>query len=512
MRALLPLILAAVAAAAELLPGWPRTLPQPEIPPPAWARRDGHLVAVAPDGGERWRLALAPGAQVWTGDGGALVADATGLRLVDAAGTARGLPPLPGDVAPLGVDRGTASFTQGSAGWLLPPEGAAQRIALGEEALAPALVAGDESLWLTMRHLVHHSVEGTVLHRHGLPVGRGWSLRRGADGRPLVLSPAGLGWSVPAYQPGEDDERLGIVRPLPPDAPRERRLRAALAARDWLAAQALATGTAERAALARWAGWRLPPGAEDLDPVPRDPAEAALPERAWTGAAAPRARSTALRAMPDTLDRDRPLAGPGEAHEEPPAAERTAAGLAQGRLVWLAEDDGERAIATCREDGRPLWYTRWLPEPGLVAPGRSLALVDGRLLVGEGDARLLVLDAGDGATEHDLRPRRLPVLPGRTWPTPDGVVVLYPPGRDDRLGWIGRDGSERDESLPAPARWVLATPDGEVWAALTDGRVLAARSPGAWRPISLPPALVGARGAALHPDGVLADGRLWRWE
>jgi hypothetical protein len=289
-------------------------------------------------------------------------------------------------------------------------------------------------------------------------------------------------------------------------------MREALRRRDWAGAAALAVGTAEHAALAMYARLPVPPGAGDLSPLPRDPAETTLPEAGWSGAQAPRARPAVTPSGPPAgCDRNRPLVDAADAWPEEIDAQRTIDGLVLGMRSWQVEDDGERVTASCRDDGTLRWYTRWLPEPGLGAPARFLSLCQGRLLVGEGDARLLILDLGDGSVTCDVRLRRLPVLPGRTWPRGDGAVVLHPPGRDDHLGWIAADGSETDELLAASARWVLTLPDGEVWLSLRDGRTVAGSTPGAWRPISLPADLARGRSARVVEGGVAAGERRWVW-
>lgn len=508
------LVLAAALGAAELLPGWPVALPDFRAPPPAWRQEGGALVALAPDGRELRREPLRPGSLVWAGDGGALIADGDGLRGLDPRGGSGALPPLPRDVVPLGVDRGTASFAQGRSGWRLDrgPGALPQRIALPDEPLGPALVAGGESLWLTMLHLVHHDGATTTAHRHGLAAGRGWRLGRDAAGAPLVLAPDGRAWALPPWQPGPDDERLG--RPIAPaaDASREVRLREALRRHDWTAARTLAIGTAEHAALALYAGWPVPPGAADLAPIPRDPADTALPEAGWSGGAAPRARPAPQSDGPPAgIDRDRPLADADEPWDEDEAPQRTVDGLVVGQQAWQLVDDGERVTATCRDGAGLRWFSRWLPEPDLGAPAHFLDLRPGRLLVGAGDARLLILDAGNGVVLCDVRPQRVPVLPGRTWPRGDGAVVLHPPGRDDHLGWLSAPGREQDETLPAPARWLMVLPDGEVWLALADGRCLAGSAPGAWRPLALPEGLRLARAPRPVAGGVAAEGRRWPW-
>ncbi len=490
-------------------PGWPQPLAEPSLSPPAWARAEGELRALAADGTVRWRRELLPGAQLWPGRGGTLLADARGLRWLQADGSERVLPPLPVDVLPLGVDGEVAFFAQGAGGWRL--NGAAAHVTLPDEPLGTPLADGHASLWLTAWHLVWWDGSETVRHRHGLPAGRGWSLARAADGSPLVLAPDGHAWAIPPWQSGDDDERLGLPVVTPAGADRATRMRHALMHQDWPTAAGLAVGTAERAALALYADWPPPPGCADLAPIPCDPGELLLPEPAWRRAVAPRARAVPQPTVP-TQRSDTPLLDAAEACRPADSpAQRNRDGVVVGLRSWLVEDDGERTTAVCRDDGRLRWYVRWVSAGDCVVPGRSLALESGRLIVSEGDAHLIILDAEIGTVLLDVRPRRLPLLPGRTWPLPDGAVVLYPPGRDDRLGWFERSGAEHEEFLPAAARWLLALPDGEVWLSLVDGRTLAAHARGTWLPINLPTELAAAREVRLVDGGVAAGERCWRW-
>ncbi len=506
----LALCVALLAAADLVPPGWPVAIARPDLAPPGWARADGELRALAADGAVRWRRPLDPGAQLWPGLGGTLLADGRGLRWLDADCGERPLPPLPSDVLPLGVDGAVAFFAQDRVGWRL--DDAPVRISLPGEPLGVPLASGRTSLWLTQQRLVWSDGLRTVAHRHGLAAGRGWGLARDRSGAPLVLAPDGRAWAIPAQVPGQDDERLGLPVPPAAQADRETRIRLALARGDWPAARRDAIGRAEQAAVAMYAGDPPPSGSDDLAPLPRDPGELSLSEPAWSGGVAPRARAYPRPVVPAARLRDRPLRDdPQPCPAEDRAAQRLRDGLVVGQRAWSVEDDGERTTALCRDDGRVRWFTRWLSEPLLGAPGRSLILVDGRLLIADGDARLLVLEAGTGAIELDVRPRRLPLLPGRTWPVRDGVVVLFPPGRDDRLGRIHGDGREDEVFLPAPARWILVLPDGEVWLGLNDGRTVAGDGSGLWRELILPAELVAAGSLRLVDGGVASGQRYWPW-
>lgn len=523
-------------------PGWPVPAPNAALaeerdPDGCALQRSGrHLVMTDRSGLPAWQQLLEAGARTWTSADAALVADARGWRWVGLGGASQPLPPLPSGVDTLGVDGGAAFFAIGNRGWRLELLGSVWRaegeaaatfpaarpaeVDLGDEPLGRPLSGDHACLWLTMHRLVWWTGGAAHTVRHGLPAGRGWSLARGADGRVLVLAADGRSWAVPAWKPGDTgaDERLGLG--VPAEAAPAMRFRAALAARDWPAARILAGDAADRAALAMYSGEPPPAGADDLPALPRDPAELPLPATAWSGSQAPWARPEPLPGPPTGYDRLHPLLDQSDAGPDEAVPARTRDGLAIDARTWLAGDDGERAELACRDDGRLRWSARWLPEPGLGAPSRALALADGHLLVGEGDARLLAFAAGDGAPALDVRPRRTPVLPGRTWLRlraggVAGAIVLHPPGLDDRLGWIAADGAERGERLAQRARWLLSLPDGMRWIAFADGTARALDDSGVdatWQDLHLPADLLASSDPPrLVEGGVAAGSRRWPW-
>lgn len=505
-RAMLALLTALLVAGEPLpWPGWPQPADLPLPAPAGWVAVPGALLALAEDGSVRRRLPLAPGAQAWTAAEGALVADDRGLHWIGADGESRPLPPLPSGVHPLGIAGGAAFFAREARVWRLEADGRLTSAELPEPPLAAPLAAAATTWWLTPWHLVWwDGGAAPVAHRHGLPAGRGWALAWAADGTPLVTAPDGRQWAVPPYRAGEDDERLGRPGARGRDAAAS--WRAALAAGDWDEAARLAVTPWQRAATAWYAG--APDPAAEGDLLPEDPAWLAVPADGWPHACAPWAGMLlpavpARRAEPPLADAPRPWAAP------PVAA--VPGGIAVAERRWRLDDDGERVTLACEERGRLRWRRHAVSPAPLAAPAWSFAWQDGWLVLAEGDAWLWLVEGGTGRLHARLPARRLPLVPGCAWPLPGGrAVLLGPPGRDDHLAWLAPDREEL-EALPAPARWLLALPDGELWLALRDGRALAGRAPGAWRPLALPAALVAAERAHLAPGGIAADARLWPW-
>ncbi|MEK7413485.1 MAG: hypothetical protein AAB263_09245 [Planctomycetota bacterium] len=529
--------------AAITLTGWPvpADVALEEYERAGWLHTRRVLMALMPVGVVAWQTPLELGAKVWTGHGGALIADGQGLQWRWPSGVVTPMPPLPPAVVALGVDGGAAFFAQGFTGWRLQPAnsqsddkriaasgfavGKPESVALGAEPLGTPLASPQGCLWLTMHSVVFWDGHAAVVHRHGLPAGRGWQLRRDTDGKPLIAAPNGKLWSLPAYrsQP-HDDELLGRFADLDQvqDHAQPLRFRAALRLGHWDMAQMLASTPTEHELVAHYAQLPAPGRSNDEVLIPRDPAELALPTEAWSGAVLPSVRDAKPTSLPAKRHPERPLDDAPEPWPTAPNSERIHAGLAIGHRQWMVRDDGCRVEAICLDGVHVRWFTRWLPEDRAVAPMRSMALVDNLFVIGEGDSRLLVCDATTGSVILDLRPRRLPILPGRTWLRlrPDGVagaMILHPPGLDDRIGWMSKNGEERSERLPGSTRWLLALPDGERWLCLTDGTALTCRDDAGeqtvtWTPLRLPDGLRAASEPPRVVDGGIAAGALrWKW-
>jgi hypothetical protein len=412
------------------------------LPPARWALPQGWLLALDAWGRVRWQQAVGVGQQVVTGHDGACLRDGAQAVLFDRDGNRRDLPPLPVHARILGVADGAAWITADSRVWRV---GATiTEIPLGEPPCAAPL---DGRLWLTPTACILIDGDRHLRSRHGLPATPGWDVVRDVLGRVVIRADDGRRWLLP---PLDDDpaawERAGRFAALDArgDLPPSIRFRRALRLGQFGEAATLAADARERELVAWYAGCGPPPAAA----WPRDPAELAVPDSAWSQ-----------------------VLLPGLGGEPAP--------------VRIVDGDGRRMAERVG-----WWQVRWLAQPFLTAPGRSLAVHDGVVVVGEGDNRVLVLDHARGDLRADLLLRQAPVLPSRTWPrwrgdTVAGLLVLAPPGIDDHLWWIGADGEHR-EALPQPALMLDSRRDGRRVVTFSDGRRLerddAHDPPGPWRP------------------------------
>lgn len=514
----------------------------------AFVAAPGWLLACDPWGTVLWQYRLEHRATVVPGDGGALILDSAGLRLLDERGAATTLPPPPAGARLLAVAGGAAWFATGPTVYRLDlADRQVQALDLPSPPLAPPLVRGPSSLWLTAQELLLVA-DGVIRERfaHGLAAEPGWRL--GVDGdRPLLVDATGrafrlapLADQLAEATPGgrmrlllrasRPAEALALWRDSPhlaaDPAARALALRALLAdpaavAADPAAALALAADPQERATVLAAAGGRDDPrlGAEltllaerhpDVLIAPDAEARGADPDawpwviagRAWSGRAGglgawrlPPARRAAVATVA--------VAGAAPA----PARRLPDASWEYRGWRYRCEANLTTTEVTCREpDGALRWRRRWLAPDPLAAPGRSLAIRDGALAVVEGSARLTVLDAVSGERWAALRPAGeiLPqqiVLIGR-----EHVADLGPLGLDTTLRLLQPDGATV-MPLPAPARWMVPWGDG-VLVASTDGRAIA--HPGGTA-VQLPDELVRGPAPAVTAEGLVRDGRCWAW-
>ncbi len=177
------------------LPACGTPIPLPTVPPARPALRlrllDNHLVHIDPWGQVVWQLPVLGEADVWIGDGGALVRDRTGLQMIAADGTKRVLPE-PEGLAVLGVGPRAAWFLVEPAPQRADPAAGRPRnhtvhrlgLADGERSafvlparpLSPPLTSGPASLWLSDGEIFLVSgAAGRLVHRyrHGLRLGPG---------------------------------------------------------------------------------------------------------------------------------------------------------------------------------------------------------------------------------------------------------------------------------------------------------------------------------------------------
>lgn len=535
-------------------PGVPEpTAARPLAAPPGlsvrWALAPGRLLACDPWGRPLWQFRLEHRAVVVTGAGGALVRDSQGLRLLGEDGAIAPLPPPPPDARLLAVAGGAAWFATGRIVHRLDlADRTLASHALPAEPLAPPLVRGPASLWLTAEEVVLLADDRLHRVRHGLPADAGWTL--GAErALPLVLAPDGRGFRLAAL----DEQLAGAV-------PRER-LRLLLAARRpaeaWalfagdpaLAGDPAARALALRAVLA--GGLALPDGLAAALPFAEGPqAHAELLAAAWHAADAARRPELAAQlaawcaAHPDVrIDRAGDGGGepaetwswmvagrawsdaPSSTHLDLPARRRVVAATAvpappppvesraedgshrwNGRRFRIEPGLATTTITCSDEDGALRWRRNWPAPSVLDAPGCAVAFRDGTLVVIEGAQRITVLDAATGA----LRAREradAEVMPQQIVPLADGTLAALTPFGLHTTLLLVRDDTTTVIRLPTPARWIAPWQDGVV-AVLDGGRAVAYPST---TPITLPADLAAGAQPQATPAGLARDGMVWGW-
>jgi hypothetical protein len=196
----------------------------------------------------------------------------------------------------------------------------------------------------------------------------------------------------------------------------------------------------------------------------------------------------------------------------------------RGALLQLDHASGATSL-TSRDAAthRLRWRTRWDSDPGL--PTRALSLTGGWAIVAEGPSRLVVLDAGSGerrliansaaVTASATRARML-LAPGMAGPLRlavlgplDDELALVEAPSDPRFAPPTATGIATRVALPARARWMVAAPPfASAILLLEDGRALL--YPGAIE-IALPDALRASDPPSVTGEGLLKDGKLYRW-
>lgn len=531
------------------VPGTPRSNPPP--PPPLraglavrWSVVPGWLLARDPWDGVRWQYRLDAQAEVVTGDGGALVRDSRGLRLIAEDGRASPLPPAPSTARLLAVAGGAAWFATGRSVHRLD-FAAAQLVSieLPAEPLAPPLVRGSDSLWLTAEDLV--LVRGALVAnriRHGLAPAPGWSL--GGEGEQVqIIASDGRSWQISDLEAQLDTatpaERLALLvrarrldealawfasNPGLAEDPASRHLaliahlagdRAALRAK---AAELLALATTAQDQATVLAALELD---DDLTALCAAQPEVLIPvgNVAWdaepetwhhllTGRAwSERAGLTTWLAVPPAQRRG---LGPAIRSAEPPLP------LRQGDGSWLngpyrvrCEASIAHTTVECHErDGGLRWRHRWPALDPLVAPGRALALRDTWIVLVEGAARVRVLDLGNGALLADLPLHGADLAPETVVPLGDNRLAdLGPLGLDTVLHLRDRSACV-NQPLPVPGRWLLPWGD-QVLVALQDGRFLTLPD---GQTLALPEQLRVGPPPSISAAGVTAAGLQWAWQ
>ncbi len=548
-RALLARSAAPDATVALTEFGLPELLPQPA--PVAvhageeaglavrWQTRPGWVLACDPWDRVLWQYAVELGAQTHAGAGATVVRDRAGLRAIDESGSVTALPPLPDDIALVAVAGGAAWFLRtgfmgDAVGWRLGLDD--QRVsafAFTEAPIAPPLVRGARSLWLTMRGLLLYDGERLVQRlEHGLDVDADWRLASAhtPDAAVLLLTPDGRAWRLPPFAvqfaagtavargellvaSGRWNEALTLLENDASDAAKSVRLHAYLGMGpetvNELGVQVLGcvTTAAERALV--WQAMCMVPGNhddngffDDLSPlltVPMDADDLLRPAARWR-------HTVSVAALHASWPLDHraeiapPLAAPvlTRTTDAPPlpTPQRAADGsitVLDQRFTLSFGPTWTQIEATDRH-GALRWRHRWAAPPPLSAPSRNLAYTGGFLVVAAGASHLDVLDptlgrvlARHALRDTDAQPAQVRVLDAAA----THIAVLWPIGVNDRVTFHDA-GIERTVPLPAPAQWAVPIPgQNALLVRLADGRAMrvAGADNKALQLVTLPPEL-----------------------
>jgi len=552
-------------------PGLPQesaARPLPERPrlAIAWRTIPGWLLACDPWDGIVWQHRIDRIATVVAGAGAALVQDSAGLRALTDAGTLIALGPAPAGARALAYAGGAAWFATGTRAWRLElGSHRLQALELGGKALAPPLVRGSQSLWLTAQDLLLFAGDQLQARmRHGLPAEQGWRLAAERS-ELLVIGADGRGWRLEALS-----EQLA-------HAPPTERARLLIQASRWPEAVSALAGSAEaatpagrglllRAHLGQGPAHALAAMAELLALAQDAQQEIVVRQAAYLGAVlaspadAQRVRALGeqlaalARAHPDALFLPQTLTpGPVGDLAAPPA--EWPIGLSGAGYALALEDGGGSDAGAARhlgpdfrpapppleqylerrlpdgstryrqrqlrlaariehkevrcEDGRGrlLWWHRWAGLSLLEAPASSLMCRGDAVVVVEGQQRVQVISLITGAliAQSELDDRLASL--GDVAVVGSGRLALIGPlGLNTRLVLTGAAAMVIE--LPVAARWLVGVGD-QAWVALQDGRVLA--YPGGIA-LALPAAVAGARSApTVIAGGLVVEDRMYPW-
>jgi hypothetical protein len=526
-----------------------------------WVVVPGWVLACDPFGEVVWQYRVDRLAQVTTGPGAVMVRDSTGLRAVTDDGSVTILPPLPSGAAVLTIAGGAAWFATGERAWrLVLADGSIHALDLAAPPLGAPVVRGSQSLWLTARDLLLFDGD-RLIHRfqHGLPASSGWRL--GVDGeRPLVLAEDQRSWRLESIaeqlarlhgnakatlllQARRIDEALAVLGEPADDEARHLALRAHLM-------RGPAAVASQRERLLAWATTaqdRALVAVAEMPQVPRDfwlenrltpgtqpPANYRLLDECAAGDPAIRLTTQIMELGddPTTWDhlftgaawtrwrtsRGRPVfhgAGPRVVEPSEPAPANAVEPQRNGDGTWQAgeqvirlERSIDRLAIICHgRDGALLWRQQWRPADYLAAPSQTIDVREDDVLVSEGGQRLSAFAREHGRlrvrfSADELGSGTPYVISGR-------LAVIGPLGIDTTLTVIDALQQRTMITLPSPKRWALPFWD-QLLVVMHDG---SARLYPGGKEVTLPRELTQSRQAPLMTnDGLVLDGRLWRWQ
>ncbi len=526
---------------AEPVAGPPRT---PAIPD-GWMTVPGWLLAVDPWQRVLWQHRLERAESVVHGPGAAVVSGPLGWRAFGSDGRELALPTPPAGVRAWAVAAGSAWFGLGSRLYRMDLiSGHVSRLRLAEPPLAPPIVRGRHSWWLTATTVVLVADDRiSARFDHGLDARAGVTLIQDIAGNVFVANPDGRAWRIQglasalagkdavergqlllaAWRPAEALAATGNP-PTDADPIRQRALQAT-AVRARLALNLVAgldswpLAGDERALLAtslRRDGSALPQALQAVagqpGPVSLDPQDAL-----WRH---PRTWNHRLQVVPEPrLQPSLPEARPGQPLVDGTSVAASASPQRRDDGTWLIAD-GVLALqrdatwvslVANRADGGESWAVRWPATSFLSAPTIGLDVRDGIALVVEGEHLVHVVDLRLGTVLAVRRFQANNALPGAAiWvPGLDGgsVVQSGPLGVGTELVLCGQDG---ESVIPAakPIRWIAPLTTQLI---VCHGDGTAAIWPGNFA-VDLPEVLLRSRVAPLaSPSGLTLADRHWAW-
>ena len=182
--------------------------------------------------------------------------------------------------------------------------------------------------------------------------------------------------------------------------------------------------------------------------------------------------------------------------------------------VTVQGSDTTTDVTARGADGRPRWHHRWTAPFLHSAAARTHAWHDGWLLITEGDARLCVLDPGDGtrcatiADPDDDLDASLVIVRSEPRDGRVALAVLGPPGLCTQLTLIDAAGGRRQVQLPEAARWQVRAPQGAVLVMGRSGQATLVDASGHSTTCAVPPALAASAQASASAQGIRA-GMAW---
>ena len=478
-----------------------------------WSQVPGWLLAAGADGRVRWQEHLSAEATVVAGGGGAVISDPSGTRFLDETGASFALPPLPSSTPILAV-AGTRVHR-----W--HRDEGLSTVELPLPTLAPPLVRGGDSLWLTADDLILVRGDRLVARfRHQRQVDARWRLAEDDQG-PLLVDGDGRCERIAALtdalelaDPGDALDLLlrsgrfdEVLRRRADDpthgAGAELRARLLLGGdQDDLDRLLTLVQDPSDAVLVwsrhvddpRFPAWREEHPSALIAPGLADPLAAADD---WTW----RVRAGLVQGAAGAL-----ISGLGPARARTAPAEvgrRGDGGWTIAGTTWSLHVDLRRCTVTCNDADGERWRRWWPASDILLAPARQFSVDHRHVILVDGTRRLRVCSAIDGRLLLDLDLAGRDVSAGEIAVLDDGIAILHPPWLHHEVQRLGDDGWTV-HPLPRRGAWCVGV-GRRVLVGFADRGL-------AWLDdAGDPPAGLGGGRPTVIGEGLYRDGSVWPW-